>query len=100
MYTWDWATQVPELLSDGDARYLVGHDTLGWTDGAAWTYALPDALGSVRQEVDAAGALIAARAWSSYGIPRRSQGKVGGAQRAHCATPAGDLLRSIAHPPF
>ena len=30
---------VPELLSDGDARYLVGHDILGWTAGAAWTYA-------------------------------------------------------------
>jgi hypothetical protein len=76
-YTWDWATPVvPELLSDGDALYLVGHDTLGWTAGATWTYALPDALGSVRQEVDAAGALLDARepvlsvveGWSPYGI--------------------------------
>jgi YD repeat-containing protein len=74
-YTWDWATPVvPELLSDGDARYLVGHDTLGWTAGAGWTYALPDALGSVRQEVDASGTLLDAREWTPYGV------EVGGAQ--------------------
>jgi RHS repeat-associated protein len=82
-YTWDWATPVvPELLSDGDARYLVGHDTLGWTAGAGWTYALPDALGSVRQEVDAAGALLdvrepvlsVAEGWTPYGVEQ------GGAQ--------------------
>jgi hypothetical protein len=81
-FAWDWAAPtvsggVPELLSDGDKVYLIAHDTLGWTDGAAWTYALPDALGSVRQEVDAAGALLDARepvlsvveGWMPYGIP-------------------------------
>jgi hypothetical protein len=62
-FAWDWATGVPELLSDGDKRYLVGHDTLGWEDAGGhvlsevegWTYAVPDALGSVRQAVDALG---------------------------------------------
>jgi hypothetical protein len=57
------------MLSDGSARYLVGHDTLGWEDGAgSWTYAVPDALGSVRQAVDATAAVVAARAWSPYGV--------------------------------
>jgi len=66
-FTWDWATGVPELLSDGDSLYLIGYDTLGWQSGTAWTFVLPDALGSVRQETDAAGAVTAAREWSPYG---------------------------------
>jgi RHS repeat-associated protein len=75
-YAWDWATGVPELLSDGDARYLVGHDTLGWDAGAGWRYALPDALGSVRHATDSAGVVVAARepvlsvaeGWTPYGV--------------------------------
>jgi hypothetical protein len=67
-FAWDWATGVPEMLSDGDKRYLVGHDTLGWEDAGGWTYAVPDALGSVRQAVDATAAVVAARAWSPYGV--------------------------------
>ena len=66
-FAWDWATGVPELLSTGSARYLVGHDTLGQWDGA-WTYYLPDALGSVRQATDGAGAVVRAREWSPYGV--------------------------------
>ncbi len=75
LFTWDWATGVPELLSDGDSLYLIGHDTLGWQtdDGLApseaegWMFVLPDALGSVRQETDAASAVTAVREWSPYG---------------------------------
>jgi hypothetical protein len=51
-YTWDWATGVPELLSDGESLYLIGYDTLGWQRGdgldraaEVWTFVLPDALG-------------------------------------------------------
>jgi hypothetical protein len=83
-FAWDWALpdtvgRVPELLTDGDKRYLVGHDTLGWADAAGWTYAVPDALGSVSlgrdtQAVDGSGSLVAAREWSPYGV------EVGGAQ--------------------
>jgi len=72
-FTWDWATGVPELLSDGDSLYLIGYDTLGWQSGDDWTFVLPDALGSVRQETDA-GAVTAAREWSPYGE------EIGGAQ--------------------
>jgi hypothetical protein len=61
-FSWDWATGVPEMLSDGDALYLVGHETLGQWDGA-WSYYLPDALGSVRQATDGAGTVVSAREW-------------------------------------
>ena len=73
-FTWDWATPVPELLSDGESLYLIGYDTLGWQNGDDWTFVLPDALGSVRQETDAAGAVTAVREWSPYGE------ELGGAQ--------------------
>jgi len=73
-FTWDWATPVPELLSDGESLYLIGYDTLGWQNGDDWTFVLPDALGSVRQETDAAGAVTAVREWSPYGV------EVGGVQ--------------------
>ena len=66
-FTWDWAMGVPELLSDGDSLYLIGYDTLGWQTGTAWTFVLPDALGSVRQETDADGVVTAVREWSPYG---------------------------------
>jgi len=66
-FSWDWATGIPEMLSDGYALYLVGRETLGqWDD--AWTYYLPDALGSVRQATDGAGAVVSAREWSPYGV--------------------------------
>jgi len=73
-YAWDWVTGVPELLSDGDTLYLVGHETLGQYAGGAWAYYLPDALGSVRQATDGAGAVVSAREWSPYGV------ELGGAQ--------------------
>jgi len=73
-FAWDWATPVPEVLSAGVTRYLLGAETLGQWDGAAWTYVLPDALGSVRQTVDRAGTVTAYREWSPYGA------EVGGAQ--------------------
>jgi RHS repeat-associated protein len=67
-FVWDWATPVPELLHDGDNVYLVGLDTLGWWDGETWTFALPDALGSVRQTTDITGAVTDSREWSPFGV--------------------------------
>ncbi len=67
VFTWDWATGVPELLSDGESTYLIGYDTLGWQTGSDWRFVLPDALGSVRQETDADGGVTAAREWSPFG---------------------------------
>ncbi|MDY7077212.1 MAG: RHS repeat-associated core domain-containing protein, partial [Chloroflexota bacterium] len=57
-----------------DNLYLVGHDTLGRWDGATWAYHLPDALGSVRQVADGAGAVASSREWTPYGV------ELGGAQ--------------------
>jgi hypothetical protein len=55
------------------AGYLMGHDTLSWEDAGGWTYAVPDALGSVSlgrasQAVDGGGSLVVAREWSPYGV--------------------------------
>jgi RHS repeat-associated protein len=71
-FVWDWATPVPELvLSVVEGKenvYLVGLDTLGWWDGEAWTFALPDALGSVRQTTDITGSVTANREWTPFGV--------------------------------
>jgi RHS repeat-associated protein len=67
-YAWDWASGLPEMLTDGDNLYLVGHDTLGRWDGAAWVYHLPDELGSVRQVTDGAGAVVSSREWTPFGV--------------------------------
>jgi RHS repeat-associated protein len=70
-YAWDWASAVPELLSQStdhqSTTYLVGHETLGWWDGTTWAYILPDGLGSVRQAADGAGVVVRAREWTPYG---------------------------------
>jgi RHS repeat-associated protein len=72
-YAWDWAAAVPELLQTCNLQsaicnlYLIGHETLGWWDGVAWAYILPDALGSVRQAADGGGAVVRVREWTPYG---------------------------------
>jgi RHS repeat-associated protein len=67
-YAWDWASGLPEMLSDGASLYLVGHDTLGRFADGEWTYHLPDALGSVRQVADGAGSLASSREWTPFGV--------------------------------
>jgi len=72
---------VPELLQTCNLQsairnlqsaicnlHLIGHETLGWWDGAAWAYILADGLGSVRQAADATGAVAATREWDPYGV--------------------------------
>lgn len=72
-FNWDWASGVPELLSDGESVYLVGDDTasprgaVGWQTGTDWIYTILDALGSVRQETDTTGVVFNVREWSPYG---------------------------------
>ena len=67
-FAWDWATGVPEMLSEGGSLYLVGHDTLGKWDGSVWAYYLPDALGSARQAADSTGQAVSSREWTPYGV--------------------------------
>lgn len=65
-YAWDWASGLPEMLSDGASLYLVGQDTLGrFADGEpglsgveGWLYYLSDAEGLVRQGVDEQGWVV------------------------------------------
>jgi RHS repeat-associated protein len=77
-YAWDWATGVPEMLSDGERLYLIGQETLGWADGAEWSYPLGDALGSVRQVVDGAGEVLDDRSWTPFGVEEgTAQGGLG-----------------------
>jgi len=77
-FAWDWASGVPEMLSDGGNKYLVGHETLGRWNGDDWSYYLPDALGSVRQVADGAGAVLGAREWTPYGVEVGGSGVCGG----------------------
>jgi hypothetical protein len=43
-FAWDWATGVPEMLSEGENLYLAAHDTLGSWDGDEGDHLLPFAL--------------------------------------------------------
>ena len=73
-FAWDWVAGLPEMLVTTESTnpdptlYLVGHETLGRWDGATWAYHLPDALGSVRQVADGAGAVVSAREGTPYGV--------------------------------
>jgi hypothetical protein len=53
-YAWDWASSLPEMLSEGGNLYLVGHETLGKWDGGL---SLRDKLGSfgLRPKLHAVG---------------------------------------------
>ena len=68
LYPSFFSSDLPEMLSEGSNLYLVGHETLGMWDGDDWTYYLPDALGSMRQETDETGAVTDAREWTPYGV--------------------------------
>jgi RHS repeat-associated protein len=67
-FAWDWASGIPEMLSEGGNLYLVGHETLGRWDGAAWAFYLPDGLGSIRQATDGDGAVTSSRKWTPFGV--------------------------------
>ncbi len=55
-------------------RYLYGAARIGEEQGPAWAYHLADGLGSVRQLVDADGAVSLARGYMPYGEPWWSEG--------------------------
>jgi uncharacterized protein RhaS with RHS repeats len=39
-FAWDWASGLPEMLTEGGNLYLVGHETLARWDGAAYDHLL------------------------------------------------------------
>ncbi len=69
-FVWDWASGLPEILSEGGNLYLAGRDTLGYWDDtmSTWAYHLPDALGSIRQTTDDTGTVLDTREWTPFGI--------------------------------
>ena len=57
-YVLDINNSLSQVLSDGTNRYLYGMGRIAQQTPTGLQYFLPDALGSVRQLSDAAGALV------------------------------------------
>jgi YD repeat-containing protein len=70
-YAQDLAAPLSQVLSDGTANYVYGHDRLR-AQGGPWY--VGDALGSVRQTLDDAGAVLAT---TSGACPEQREGTRG-----------------------
>ncbi|NTW04299.1 MAG: RHS repeat-associated core domain-containing protein, partial [Oscillochloris sp.] len=68
-YTQDLAAPLSQILSDGSTNYLYGRERLA---SSAGTWYLTDALGSVRQTLDASGAVTASANYDPWGVPQTS----------------------------
>ena len=66
-------TGLPQVLSDGTNTYLYGNGRIAQT-GSTTEYFLSDALGSVRQLVDANSAVTLTQSYSPYGEVTQSVG--------------------------
>lgn len=60
-------TVTPPSGEPSKRSYLVGHQVLGYFEGGSFRLFLPDAIGSVRELVDAEGALRASYTYDEYG---------------------------------
>jgi len=69
---WDLASNIPQLLSDGQNTYIPG---VGYFDGQDWHYYLPDGQGTVRQLADAQGYLEHTYDYSPFGRLVESEGQ-------------------------
>jgi RHS repeat-associated protein len=77
-YTWDEASALPELLSDGTTGYLSGSATvLAETSASSTSYPLADALGSVRSLTDGSGSVSSSVSYDVFGSVRNSSGSIG-----------------------
>ncbi|NTW02499.1 MAG: hypothetical protein HGA19_14675 [Oscillochloris sp.] len=68
-YTQDLASPLSQILSNGSANYLYGRERLASSTGVWY---LGDALGSVRQTLDASGAVTAVASYDPWGVPQGS----------------------------
>jgi YD repeat-containing protein len=59
-YTLDLAAGLTQVLSDGMDTYLYGNGSIAQSDASCEQYFMNDALGSVRQLVDANGEVLLA----------------------------------------
>jgi RHS repeat-associated protein len=68
-YAQDLAAPLSQVLNDGTANYLYGHERLRAL-GGPWY--VGDALGSVHQTLDDAGAVLATTSYDPWGTPQGS----------------------------
>jgi YD repeat-containing protein len=67
-YTLDLAALHTQVLADGTNRYLYGLGRIGEQQPGGMAYHLADHLGSVRQLVNASGAVTLARSYDPFGL--------------------------------
>ena len=73
-YTLDLVASLTQVLDDGEFTYLYGNGRIAQYDAKSPQYFLGDALGSVRQVVDANGEVLLARSYEPYGEVLASAG--------------------------
>jgi len=66
-YALDLNNSISQVLSDGSSTYLYGLGRIAQQNVVGWQYYFDDALGSVRQLVNAAGMVIQARSYQPFG---------------------------------
>lgn len=71
-YTQDLAAPLSQVLSDGTATYFYGLERFAAQAGGTTTWYGTDALGSVRQTLDATGASLATVSYDPWGEPEGS----------------------------
>jgi RHS repeat-associated protein len=76
-YALDLNAGLTQVLSDGSNTYLYGAMRIGELQAGGMAYHLGDALGSVRQLVDASGSVTLARNFEPYGKVLNSAGTGG-----------------------
>ncbi len=79
-YMLDLEAGLTQVLSDGTTAYLYGADRLAQVSDSETDYFLGDTLGSVRQLVDAGGAVRLAKNYEPYG---RVMGSAGSSASAY-----------------
>jgi len=73
-FTMDLASSLTQVLDDGTNTYLYGNGRIAQVSATDTQYFLGDALGSVRQMTDAAGAVMLAEAYDPYGVVNMTSG--------------------------
>jgi RHS repeat-associated protein len=76
-YTLDLNAGLPQVLFDGTSQYLYGNGRIGEYAAGQWAYYATDALGSVRQIVDASGQVVFYQGYAPFGEVRVSAGQGG-----------------------
>jgi RHS repeat-associated protein len=66
---------LPTIVDDGTNAYLHAEGLVSEVSGTDATWALTDALGSVRGLTDGTGALTGTADWEAFGAPRTSTGE-------------------------